>query len=234
MGAVALFLVLTGGVAYAANTVFSSDIVDGEVKTADIGNNQVRGADVRNDDLAGGGLTGADIALNTLRSEDIADGGVQGIDVQNDTLTGSKIAEGTLNLAAEGLHVVGSPGEPTFQQCLVSGSNVFNWVGFVSQPAFFRDAAGVVHLQGNLRCPVVAPEETLPAMFFLPTGYRPAAFQNHLVIEGGPTETNVVTISDTTGAVSLADPTGNPVSNHFLTLDGITFRCGPSGQNGCP
>jgi len=35
-GVIALFLVLTGGAAYAANTVFSTDIVDGEVKTADI------------------------------------------------------------------------------------------------------------------------------------------------------------------------------------------------------
>ena len=34
-GVLALFLVLTGGVAYAANTVFSTDIVDGEVKTAE-------------------------------------------------------------------------------------------------------------------------------------------------------------------------------------------------------
>ncbi len=46
MGALALFLVLTGGVAYAANTVFSTDIV----------NNQVYSADVRNDALGNGGL----------------------------------------------------------------------------------------------------------------------------------------------------------------------------------
>jgi hypothetical protein len=51
MGALALFLVLTGGVAYAAGTITSSDIVD----------NQVFSADVRNDSLTGGGLTGADI-----------------------------------------------------------------------------------------------------------------------------------------------------------------------------
>ena len=52
---------LTGGVAYAANTVFSTDIVNGEVKSLDIGNNQVYSADVRDDTLANGGLTGADI-----------------------------------------------------------------------------------------------------------------------------------------------------------------------------
>ena len=68
MGAVALFLVLAGGTAYAANSVFSEDIVDGEVKSVDIGNNQVRSADVRDDSLAGGGLTGDDIQEATLNT----------------------------------------------------------------------------------------------------------------------------------------------------------------------
>ena len=41
-GLLALFLVIAGGTAYAANTVFSADIVNGEVKTADIGTDEVR------------------------------------------------------------------------------------------------------------------------------------------------------------------------------------------------
>jgi len=36
MAALALFLVVAGGTAYAANTVFSSDIVDGEVRNPDL------------------------------------------------------------------------------------------------------------------------------------------------------------------------------------------------------
>jgi hypothetical protein len=39
---IALVIAVGGGVAYAANTVFSTDIVDGEVKTADIATNAVR------------------------------------------------------------------------------------------------------------------------------------------------------------------------------------------------
>ena len=80
MGALSLFLVLTGGVAYAANTVFSSDIVNGEVKTADIGTNQVRSADVRDDTLSGGGLGAADIAKNSLKGADIAESSLQNVD----------------------------------------------------------------------------------------------------------------------------------------------------------
>jgi hypothetical protein len=66
MGALALFLVLVGGTAYAADTIGSSDIINGQVKTADIGNNQVRSADVRDDALTNGGLTGADIVEGSL------------------------------------------------------------------------------------------------------------------------------------------------------------------------
>ena len=48
LGALALVLVLAGGTAYAANTVFSSDIVNGEVKTADLANNAVTAGKIRN------------------------------------------------------------------------------------------------------------------------------------------------------------------------------------------
>jgi hypothetical protein len=61
-GLLALFLVIAGGTAYAVDTVGSSDIIDGQVKSVDIGNNQVKSVDVRDDTLSNGGLTGADIA----------------------------------------------------------------------------------------------------------------------------------------------------------------------------
>ena len=50
-------IAVAGGTAYAANTVFSSDIVNGQVKSADIGTGQVQSIDVGAD-----ALTGADIA----------------------------------------------------------------------------------------------------------------------------------------------------------------------------
>ena len=95
-GALALFLVLSGGVAYAADTVFSSDIVDGEVKSVDIGTNQVRGVDVRNDTLAGGGLEGIDVADATLTGADVADESLAGVDVAEGGLTGADVADRSL------------------------------------------------------------------------------------------------------------------------------------------
>ncbi len=46
LGALALLIALGTGTAYAANTVFSSDIVDGEVRSADLQDNGVAGVDV--------------------------------------------------------------------------------------------------------------------------------------------------------------------------------------------
>ncbi len=51
IGVLALLIALGTGSAYAANTVFSSDIVNGQVKSVD----------VRDDTLPNGGLTGKDI-----------------------------------------------------------------------------------------------------------------------------------------------------------------------------
>jgi hypothetical protein len=83
MGALALFLVIAGGTAYAANTVFSSDIV----------NNQVYSADVRDDTLAGGGLAATDLGSGSVGTAEILNGGVRPPDVQNESLTGADIAD---------------------------------------------------------------------------------------------------------------------------------------------
>ena len=57
MATLAFLIAVAGGTAYAANTVFSEDIVNGQVKAVDIGTGQVQSVDVKNE-----GLSGADIA----------------------------------------------------------------------------------------------------------------------------------------------------------------------------
>jgi len=94
MGAIALLLVLTGGTAYAldgSNTVFSDDIVNGEVKNDDLAPNSVGSAKI-----ADRQVKNADLSLGASSSNTIADGGIEGIDVKGDTLTGTKIDESTL------------------------------------------------------------------------------------------------------------------------------------------
>jgi hypothetical protein len=75
----ALFLVVSGGTAYAldgSDTVLSDDIVDGQVKTADIQDDGVRSVDVRDDDLARGGLTAPDLDAGSVGTSEVYDDSV--------------------------------------------------------------------------------------------------------------------------------------------------------------
>ena len=73
MGALALFPVIAGGTAYAANTVGSDDIIDGQVKSADIGNNQVQSVDVRDQAIASSDLAVGSVANDEIRVGAIPD-----------------------------------------------------------------------------------------------------------------------------------------------------------------
>ena len=70
MGALALFLVIAGGTAYAANTIGSTDIINGQVKSADIGTGQVQSIDVKDESLSGADIadqSGVDTCVLTQR-----------------------------------------------------------------------------------------------------------------------------------------------------------------------
>ena len=118
----ALTIAMGTGGAYAANTVFSTDIVDGEVKNADIAGNSITSnriypGSVTNTDIGAdavdaskvldGSLGGADIANSSLTGDDVASSSLTGIDVSNGTLTSSDILDetlGTTKIADGGLN----------------------------------------------------------------------------------------------------------------------------------
>jgi hypothetical protein len=101
MAALALFLVLAGGSAYAANTVFTTDIVDGEVKAADLGgaavtNSKLGPNSVGSGKIIDGDVTNADLAAGAVTSANVVDDSLSGLDVASSTLTGSDVANGSL------------------------------------------------------------------------------------------------------------------------------------------
>jgi len=109
MATIACCGVLAGGTAYAADTIRSSDIVDGEVKSVDIGNNEIGSADVKDgslntfdvhsfigEDVIDGTLTSADIQNNSLGNGDFLDQAVDSRVVANDSLLQSDIRAGAV------------------------------------------------------------------------------------------------------------------------------------------
>ena len=94
LAALGFFLALATSTAYAANTVFSADIVDGEVKAVDIG----AGA-VTNVKLADGAVGKPKISAGAVENGKIADGAVGQSKLANGAATNAKIADGAVSSA---------------------------------------------------------------------------------------------------------------------------------------
>jgi hypothetical protein len=86
VGYVALFIAL-GGTAWANHeTIFSDDIVDGEVKSPDIAN-----AAVGTNKLPQGAVTTGKVKDNDLTGGDVADGSLSGADLLDNSLNGADV-----------------------------------------------------------------------------------------------------------------------------------------------
>ena len=215
LGLLALFVAL-GGTAYAVDSVNSADIIDGGVKSVDVGDGEINSADVK------------DSSLNTFDVQSFL-----GADVVDNTLTGSDVDESTLNLAAEPWHEVGAPGQPGFKT-----GNFCVWSNYDSvhnTAAFLRDRSGFVHLKGVVDaddgpggvCGTGGLETTI---FSLPSGYRPAKQELiSTLTNGAPGQVGI-----SADQVKIESPTTFASAKSWISLDGFSFRCAPSGQNGCP
>ena len=205
MATIAVFLVLSGGTAVALN-----------------------GADtVQSDDLGPG---------SQVKAPDVAANAVNGSDVVDSSITGADVNESSLNLGAEPLRFVGTTGQPNFNT-----TADFTWKNFdpnFSQASYRRDRLGFVHLLGvvdadnvfsGMSCGHTFSDYTI---FRLPDGYRPAEFREvHVVLTNGALgRVNI----DLDGRVRIESPTTFNNARQWLSLDGISFRCGQSGVNGCP
>ena len=90
----ALLIALATGTAYAANTIFSKDIVNGQVKKADIGARAVSTGKI-----ADGGVRPIDIADGAISGAKILDGAVANADLAGSAVTGAKVASNSLSTA---------------------------------------------------------------------------------------------------------------------------------------
>jgi len=109
--------------------------------------------------------------------------------------------------------------------CSFVGSGWFNLAAGINNSAsYYRDPYGTVHLRGvALKCGTATN-----TVFTLPVGLRPGAQE----VQAGPYSTGPGRIDvNPDGTVVAA---ALPAMGAWMSLDGITFRCSPSGSNGCP
>jgi len=92
VASLALFVAL-GGTAYAVNTVGSTDIIDGQVKSVDIGNNEIGSNDVKDNSIN-------TFDVHSFLGADIADGSLEDVDVGEYTSRGTNLYTYIPNLPA--------------------------------------------------------------------------------------------------------------------------------------
>jgi len=102
IGVLALLIALGTGSAYAANTVFSADIVNGEVKTPDLANNavtttKIRPGQVANTDLSADAVDGSKILDASVSSADLGFDSVASGEIATDAVNGSEVTAGAID-----------------------------------------------------------------------------------------------------------------------------------------
>ncbi len=144
MSTIAVVVAVGGGAAYAANTVFSEDIVNGEVKSVDIATGAVGTGDIADD-----AVNSHKILPGSVQTSDIGTGQVQSIDVFDNGLTGADINEPSLAgvdaATVDGRNAIGLPSskqgdanEDSFATAECS-SGCFHLIGNPSGAADFLD-----------------------------------------------------------------------------------------------
>jgi hypothetical protein len=210
---IALFVAL-GGTATAVTYVVSSN---SQIGPGTISGNNPPSGDHAN--IIAGSVTGGDVAENTLAKVPNAD-----------KLDGR---DSTDFVRAVGSHPISAGLPQLFDQTgCPTGLNGWGSADAAdSTPMeFWRDPFGTVHIEGTVINCGTAPAR----IFWLPRGFRPHGIERFTAYDDttqGPT--NPAVRVGTYVEYGTNPPQGGS-QTHRLFLDGISFRCYPSGQVGCP
>jgi hypothetical protein len=173
-----------------------------------VGSRQIRTGAVQSSDVRNRSLLAKDFMRGQLRRGPAGPGGLTGAR----GLTGPAGRPGTDVAAVGPVRLVGAAGQPAFG----SGWRSVSADDPTYAPAgFFKDATGVVHLEGSVKAvSLVAPE-----IFVLPPGYRPSGREGFSTPGLGTTGSVDVKADGTVGF--------NTGTVAFVSLSGIVFRAAP-------
>ena len=241
LGLIALFIALGAG-AYAAglapNSVKSRHIKAGNVRTSDLAP-----ASVNSSKLTPGSILSELVPNDELVGEDIDEGSLGSVpNATNATEAGdADLLDGKDSGEFQGVGSEGWTPLPLNTAAAPIGCSWTDFGGGFADASYFRDRDGIVHLRGlvraidgtNFACGTVPGfDESIVLVGGLPAGYVPQPRELFTVSSNNkPGRVDVLTngsIMTQPGYPTTAD------TEVWVSLDGISFRCGPSGQNGCP
>jgi hypothetical protein len=244
-----LFLILGGG-AYAASRLPKNSVGTKQLKA-----NSVNGSKVKDGSLTGADLTGpvgdSSHAANADHATNADHAGTADSSTHSSQADSATNAGNADKLDGQDSAVFAQVGSEAWQSPTFNDGDCWGVCGFgphyacywmsypdsnYSSVAYFRDRSGVVHLRGLAQahdggtktCVYVGDEVILT----LPPGYRPDATQIYPILANDkPGRLDIGAHGQV--AIEPGFPTFTDAKN-FVSLNGITFRCDPPGQDGCP
>lgn len=193
LAAIAFAMALAGGTAYAAATITGADVVNDSLTSSDIKNNSLYGGDIANDSISG-------------------------YDVKESTLNLKPTVTAVAPALSQTSDACGTNPPATGRFCGVLPSAYwFNYGNGFQEAGFFKDALGLVHLQGS-----ISGSSGHGTIFVLPAGFRPAKTRLFGTYDANaPSSFGYVKVFPD-GRVTYKDAAGTLSS--YLSLDGISFR----------
>jgi hypothetical protein len=210
MSSIAVFLVVAGGSALAANSLGKNTVGSKQLK-----NNAVTAAKIKN-----GAVTGAKLKLSSIGkvpSATTADTATTANTAKSADTASSATTAGTANLAKSLPGLTWSP---------VSLEN--GWVTYLAEfyggaPSYTKDAEGFVHLNGAMD----GEAQTSNVVGVLPPGFRPLTGGVWLVVPStnGGSDPQLVNMEiGANGEMSIWNAPG--ASDRFVGLNGVEFYVG--------
>jgi hypothetical protein len=236
---VALFVAL-GGTGYAAfslpkNSVGTKQLKNNAVTTSKIKNNAVTTSKIKNGTVTASKINTSGLTAPNALHANNADNATSAATAANaNQLGGVAAASYAQTSSLSGGAFTAAPGvlDENFINLCSTAGNPNAWVDRSNDVnvivGYARDAAGFVHLEGSaFRCGSAGT-----TIFTLPAGFRPVA-QIYLtgIQQAFFTETPTPIEVHADGSVVSSGPV---TAGNSASLDGLTFRCGPSGSDGCP
>jgi hypothetical protein len=237
MAALALFIALGGTAlaAVAANSVGTAQLKNGAVTRPKLAANSVDSSK-----LAAGSVSGPTLARASVDGSKVSDRSLTADDIDLATLPGSEGWHGLPHPATRDCNTETNVGQT---YCIAgSGNDYSQWddsfyvsnYGY-SDPAYYRDRDGTVHLRGLAACTDHGSStwcgDTRFTLFYLPPGYRPYRLIVMQTIAGSGSGLGDHFINIYPDGRVRAD--GSPALKTYISLDGLSFRCNPVGSDGC-
>jgi hypothetical protein len=228
---VALFLALSGGVAYAASTLGKNSVTAKNLAAKAVTNRSIAKNAVKSQNLAANAVQSKNIAKNAVKAKSLAANAVTGAKIQKEAITASKVKKATLtrtNLAAgtlAGLQVaeISSAAVPGLTTATSTGTPV----PLTGTATFTPQAGKSYELLAELKgTPTAQPG---------PEGEDFCYAEVAVFVNGAPVGGVAITASPTSPAPFTLDPIGTDATAIGLQETGqpLTLAASSFGGTGC-